>query len=116
MKKTTTKRGFDVIEFKDFYKEECSLQKSSLATEDAIWLGVDDPKPQIMCSDAIKLGIRKRKETEEDNGWCDFKIPDEVLISTRMHLNRKQVAKLLPYLIGFVLKGELVKSRKCKFL
>lgn len=41
MKKTKTLRGFDRIDFKDRYNQFCSLQKSSLASEDAIWLGVD---------------------------------------------------------------------------
>jgi len=36
MKKTTTGRGFQYIEFEDRYGHKCSLQKSSLATEDAI--------------------------------------------------------------------------------
>ena len=34
-------------------------------------------------------------------------VPDEVLMTTRMHLNRKQVAKLLPVLQKFVDTGEI---------
>lgn len=34
-----TERGFERGEFKDHYGEDCSIQQSSLATEDAIWLG-----------------------------------------------------------------------------
>lgn len=37
----TTQRGFNKMEFKDRYGNECSIQKSSLATEDAIWFGID---------------------------------------------------------------------------
>jgi hypothetical protein len=37
----TTPRGFGVFKFKDRYGSECSLQESSLATESAVWLGVD---------------------------------------------------------------------------
>ena len=37
----TTERGFIRLDFEDRYKQQCSLQKSSLAGEDAIWLGVD---------------------------------------------------------------------------
>lgn len=36
----TTERGFAVYEFTDRYGQGCSLQKSSLASEDAIWFGV----------------------------------------------------------------------------
>lgn len=36
-----TERGFGRGEFKDLYGQECSVQDSSLATEPAIWLGVD---------------------------------------------------------------------------
>ena len=65
-------RGFKSGKFTDLYGEKCSIQKSSLATDDAIWLGID------------KLSV-----------------------SSRMHLNREQVAKLLPILQKFVETGEL---------
>lgn len=105
MKFTTTERGFALISFLDHYGEECSLQKSSLATEDAIWLGVSKVRPQIMSSDAIRLGLREKTNDEGDNGWVDFEIPKEVLLSSRMHLTREQVQALLPYLIEFVTSG-----------
>jgi hypothetical protein len=41
MKLSKTQRGFALITFTDSYGAECSLQKSSLATEDAVWFGVD---------------------------------------------------------------------------
>lgn len=41
LKKKTTERGFGLYEFKDKYGQKCSLQDSSLATESAIWFGVD---------------------------------------------------------------------------
>lgn len=107
MKKKTTQRGFELYEFKDQYGEKCSLQKSSLATADAIWLGIDDANPQIMSSDAIRMGLRDRTYTEADNGWTPFEIPKEVLLSTRMHLTRSQVKKLLPILQKFVDTGEI---------
>lgn len=103
----TTGRGFEIANFTDRYGSECSLQKSSLATEDAIWFGVNDAKPQIMSSDAIRLGLRERTNDERDNGWVDFEIPKEVLLSTRMHLTQSQVKKLLPYLTKFAKTGSL---------
>lgn len=39
---TKTSRGFDLIEFTDRNGVVCSLQKSSAAMEDCIWLGVHD--------------------------------------------------------------------------
>ncbi|MFC5509300.1 hypothetical protein [Bosea massiliensis] len=41
-----TERGFSKAVFKDRYGSECSLQKSSLAGEHAIWFGVDKPFPR----------------------------------------------------------------------
>jgi hypothetical protein len=35
-----TERGFAIAEFTDFYGEPCSIQKSSFATKDLIWLGI----------------------------------------------------------------------------
>lgn len=42
-----TNRGFEIIEFKDRYDQECTLQQSSLAEyaepgTSAVWLGQDD--------------------------------------------------------------------------
>ncbi len=90
-KKSKTQRGFGIYEFKDKYGKECSIQKSSLATEDAIWLGIDDPEPMIFGK----------------NGWEKYPIPEEVSMPTRMHLTQEQVKKILPVLQHFVKTGEL---------
>ena len=103
----TSERGFQRAEFLDYYKTKCSIQKSSLADRQCIWFGTHEIKPLIMSSDAIRLGLRERTFDENDNGWVDFEIPKEVAISTRMHLDRKQVQKLLPILQHFVETGEL---------
>lgn len=102
-----TERGFDYSNFTDRYGAKCSIQKSSLATEDAIWLGVDDAEPRIMSRDAIKLGLREQTNDERDNGWVPFEIPKEVLLSTRMHLTQEHVKQLLPILQKFAETGEL---------
>lgn len=100
---TTTARGFKICKFTDHYGESCSLQKSSLASEDCIWLGIDDPDPKVMASQAKSLGI----ETEQQTGWVDYPIPSGVVMSTRMHLDRDQVRTLLPLLQKFVDTGDL---------
>ena len=92
-----THRGFRYIEFTDTYDVKCSLQKSSSAMEEKIWLGVDDANPQVMASQTPQGG----------NGWVPFHIPDNVLLTTRMHLNQKQVKKLISVLQHFVDTGEL---------
>lgn len=40
-KLAVTHRGFSILVFKDLYGKQLSLQKSRLATADAVWLGVD---------------------------------------------------------------------------
>lgn len=77
---TTTNRGFDVAVFTDFYGSECSIQKSSLATKDCIWLGVD------------------KHFNPENEGSC------------RMHLTRETVRELLPMLQRFAETGELEET------
>lgn len=74
-----TERGFSRIDFDDLYGERCSLQKSSLATEDAIWLGQNDPTVH--------------KPTGS--------------MSCRMHLSQEDVRWLLPILQHFADTGEL---------
>jgi hypothetical protein len=95
--KTRTGRGFDIISFEDRYDHKCSIQESSIATEDCIWFGIDDPNPQIMASLVMEGGT----------GWVKYPIPDDVHIQTRMHLSREQVKALLPVLQKFVDTGEL---------
>jgi hypothetical protein len=104
MEKTKTARGFELIEFEDRYGLPCSLQESSLATEAAIWFGVTDVVPKIMARDAIRLGLPSNGETV---GWVPYSIPEEVSLSSRMHLTQEQVKMLLPHLIKFVESGSI---------
>ncbi len=97
------KRGFKCGDFVDRYGADCSIQKSSLAFEDCIWLGITDAKPVIMSSDAERLGL----PTNSQVGWVDYQLPKEVFISTRMHLTKKQVKDLLPLLQQFVKTGNI---------
>jgi len=39
--------------------------------------------------------------------WVDYPISKEVMVQTRMHLDRKQVKKLLPILQKFVDTGDI---------
>lgn len=87
-----TNRGFALYEFTDHYGTECSVQKSSLATDDAIWLGVTEAK--------LKQLIR-------NEGWKDFELPKDVEVFSRMHLTRNQIKELLPILQKFVKTGEI---------
>lgn len=97
MKIEKTGRGFSIIKFIDRYGKKCSLQKSSLATEDAIWFGIDEAEPMIMASKIIDGGT----------GWAKYPLPVDVEIPTRMHLTIEQVKELLPVLQKFVDTGEI---------
>jgi hypothetical protein len=93
---TETNRGFPIIEFVDRYGVQCSLQASSLADNDqpgtsAVWIGPDEPNPQILASDAAKHGIA----TCETSGWIPYPLPPNVVTTTRAHLDRKQVQGLI---------------------
>lgn len=74
-----TERGFSRVDFDDLYGDRCSLQKSSLASEDAIWLGQNEPTFHHVTGSAL----------------C------------RMHLSRMDVIWLLPILEHFARTGEL---------
>ena len=96
MKTGKTARGFVRDGFTDRNGVECSLQKSSLATEDAIWLGCND------------IGL---KRFTPETGWEDVLLDSTGgavhLANTRMHLTREIVAELLPHLQHFAETGEL---------
>lgn len=95
LKRTETARGFSLIEFEDHNDTPCSLQKSSLATEDAIWFGVNDPAPKRLIP-----GL----------GWTPVEFPPDTSFRTRMHLTRAQVKELLPLLQNFVETGEVPRQ------
>lgn len=85
-----TNRGFERIEFRDHYGVDCSIQASSLATEECIWFG---------CSKLELKGFRP------GSGWLDIDADSlgfkYLQGNTRMHLTREQVQNLLPILEDF---------------
>lgn len=95
MKKTATSRGFAIGKFKDAYGEECSIQQSSVGTH--IWLGVSKLKVNVGYP---WVEISEKEIKEKFNAH-------EITGTTRMHLNQKQVKKLLPMLQKFAETGEL---------
>jgi len=90
-----TKRGFKVGVFTDLYGNECSIQDSSLATQDAVWVGIDDPKPQVLIP---------------GEGWQPVEFPEGTAFWTRMHLGRDQAAELIEVLQRFVNTGSISES------
>ncbi len=72
-----TPRGFLRADFVDRNGDKCSIQESSLATEEAIWLGLNKGTHHM--------------------GKC----------LARMHLTRKHVEALIPLLQRFVHTGRL---------
>ena len=87
----TTSRGFRMIQFKDAGRETCDIQVSS-NMEPHIWLGPHSPNAKILTSAA---------------GWQKFELPDDVLISHRMLLSKKQCIPLALKLLKFGIFGEI---------
>ena len=87
-----TQRGFGIGKFSDRYGEECSIQDSSLATERAIWLGVANPKPQLLVP---------------GKGWATVPLPDGAHISARMHLTVPLARELMILLQRFIDRGTI---------
>jgi hypothetical protein len=117
---TTTGRGFGLVKFRDEHNKECSLQISSRCVcenEDGtvadplgwIWLGIDDAEPQILKSHARKLGMEIPEG--EFGGWMPYPLSKDVLMSTRMHLNEKQVRGLIARLQTWLDSGEFQKQK-----
>lgn len=93
-----TGRGFAYVEFDDLNGTACNIQKSSLATDDAIWIG------------AKEIGLKKFTpwvgwEDQDTRGDPPYGV--SFVANNRMHLTREQVAELLPILERFVLTGEV---------
>lgn len=83
-------RGLGSIKFDDRYQQRCSLQDSSLATEAAIWFGVDNTGPQL-------TGPMGDKNAN---------------VGVRMHLTQSMVKQLLPFLTMFAETGEYIANMK----
>lgn len=97
MNKNKSSRGFSYYNFEDRGGHKCSIQKSSLATEDCIWLGSDD------------IGL---KHFIPNIGWQDVKLETTheyecYIANNRMHLTIDNVKQLLPILQKFVETGEI---------
>lgn len=80
-----TGRGFKVGKFTDRYKQKCSIQDSSLADEEAIWLGVNSTGPDIQGPTG---------KYDEDIGG-------------RMHLTKPMAMELIHVLMEFTLSGSI---------
>ena len=95
-----TNRGFSIIYFKDGNDKECQLQCSSAIGdyEDSfgrpgtsfVWLGLENADPKIL----------------SEKGWVSYPIHKDVLLNTRMHLNREQVENLIDRLNEWLEKGK----------
>lgn len=95
--KTKTIRGFDILHFHDDNEELCDIQQSSTADKSRIWLGVHNAKAEILAS----------KTKQGGTGWVSYPIPEDVMITHRMHLSRKQFISLAFKLLKFGLFGKL---------
>lgn len=109
---TTTKRGFGKLLFSDYFNKKCSLQISSVGTDECVWLGVESAEPCLLSADAIKLGLAKKEEVPhtplgEPCGWVEYPVPKEVMMTTRMHLTREQAKQLALKLLEFALCGRI---------
>lgn len=101
MKNKKTKRGFNYVNFKDARGTECSIQMSSNASNECIWIGAD------------KIGLHEFVAYRRPEAWVHRIDVDEstqehhFVANNRMELTRADVKKLLPILQNFVDSGIL---------
>lgn len=103
-----TERGFALVNFRDAYDQECSLQESSSVVE-SVWLGLNEGKAHVLKVHAEKLGLELPHG--DIFGWMPYPIPEDVQISTRMHLNREQVEGLVERLQQWLKTGEFEENQ-----
>lgn len=100
MDRRKTNRGFTLITFEDIYSNKCSIQKSSLASESALWIGIDRATPKMLASD-LRTDLK---------GWVDYPMPEGVYIQTRMHINIEQAKEIIEVLQLFVKTGDIDRN------
>lgn len=114
-----TGRGFEIVKFRDEYDHKCSIQESSRAVcenydgtvDDPlgwIWLGIDDAQPMVMKSKARALGLEL--PPGEVSGCMPYPLPEDVSLTTRMHLNETQVRGLVARLTLWLETGSLTPN------
>lgn len=97
----STERGFEFVEFTDQSGVVCSLQQSSLATNEAdeitsttggnaIWLGRNEADPKVLV---------------KGEGWKSVEMSEGYIANTRMHLTRRQVEGLIEHLQSWLDTG-----------
>lgn len=97
MERKETSRGFYYYNFKDTRGNKCSLQESSNAMKECIWIGADE------------IGLSKFDPNE---GWSDVILEQNPygihhVANNRVELDQETVAKLIPLLQKFVDTGQL---------
>ncbi len=93
-----TERGFSVIKFVDRNGKASSLQKSSLAFENAVWLGCDDIEVKCFVPGKGWTAVVLEETFPQAQG---------IVANNRMHLTQETVLDLLPHLQRFAMTGEL---------
>ena len=97
MKIEHTGRGFAICTFMDRNGKEISLQKSSIATEECIWFGPNNPEPILLVP----------REDGQGGKWIPVPFPEGTSFHTRAHLTREQIKELLPYIQKLEDTGEI---------
>ena len=117
-----TSHGFQKQVFTDTKDRKCSVQASSLFDDSErgmnnpgssfLLIGIEDAEPMFLASKAGKVGV----DTDETVGWIPFPVPRDVMMTTRMHLNREQVKDLICTLSTWLATGGLepISDEQCK--
>lgn len=87
------------IYIKDYYGEEFIIKEGYISDNLIIHT---NQVPKIMCSDARRLGIRELYGDERDNGWCEYNIPDEVMLPDAISLDKKAAKELMKVLKNYI--------------
>jgi len=89
---TKTSRGFGLGEFADSKGVDCSIQESSLATEAAIWFGVQSANPQRIEGELL-VSVTPPVDSIPIAGVPGMN--HDILYHTRMHLTIDHVEDLI---------------------
>lgn len=114
MKLSRTERGFHLGEFKDANGVDCSIQDSSLATEAAIWFGVECVNPQRMTEEGLVSVPCPPFEGTNHLGQPNSM--NDVLFNKRMHLTIHQARLIAGSLRRFLKNGRVnARTRKDRY-
>jgi len=119
---STDSYGFPTVSFSDRDGSIGQIRMSSVIGNyadsidrpgtSALLLGIPQPNAVVRAKHAAAVGV----ETEKEEGWVEYPLPEEVLVDSYLHLDREQVCGLIARLQHWLDNGNFTQEDRAEGL